>query len=169
MNIEIIHVRKIMVTEINGLDPIAIYLEDLGTGKGKIIITCYNQSWTSYWGGMGDRTISAFVKSCNNHYLAKNLSRIPVEIDDYDALKLDMLKKITEKRKTLELNELDARCAYGNIESYDAEELCKDRHDLLTLCYGDEWWYCIPKRINPEYVYLGKILTIVKDALIDIP
>lgn len=169
MKIESTNVRKIMVTEISGLDPIAIYLEDFGIGKGKIIITCYDQSWTSYWGGMGDRTISAFIKSCDNHYLAKNLSRIPVYINDYDALKADMLKKIIEKRKARELNALDARYAYDNIDGYEEEELYRDKQDLMTICYGDEWWCCIPEKINPEYVYLGKILTVVKEALIDIP
>lgn len=158
-----------MITELNGLDPIAVYLEDFGPGQGKIIITCYDQSWTSYWGGMGDRTISAFVKSCDNHYLAKNLSRIPVEINDYDALKQDMFKKIIEKRKALELDESDARSAFTTIEECEIEDLHRDHHDIMTMCYGDEWWCCIPKKTNPEYAYLGKIITAVKQALIDIP
>jgi hypothetical protein len=33
-------IRKLLVTEVQGLDPISIYLEDCGAGHGKITITC---------------------------------------------------------------------------------------------------------------------------------
>jgi hypothetical protein len=168
MKIESTTVRKLMITDVSRLDPIAVYLEDLGTGRGKIVITCYDKSWTSYWGAMGDRTISAFVKSCDNGYLIKNLSSIHEEIDDYDALKLDMFKQVLKQRRSKELSEREARDYYVTIDDYEAEELCKDKPDIMTMCYGDDWWYCIPKKINPEYVYLDKILTVVKEALIGI-
>lgn len=169
MKIEYSTVRKIMVTEIERFDPIAIYLEDFKTGQGKITITCYGKSWTSYWGAMGNRTISTFFKSCGNDYLAKKLSSIPSEIDDYDALRLDMFKQILKQRRSKELSEREARNAYNEIEDREGEALYLDNPDMLAICYGDEPWHYIPKKVNPEYAYLDRIITVVKEALIDIP
>jgi len=155
-------IRKLTITEVERLDPISVYLEDFGAGQGKITITCFDESWTAYWGGMGNRTISEFVRSCDNHYLAKNLSKIPSEINDPTHLCQDMLKNILSKRKALELNETDAREYFDNIKFYsdhsDSEGIMNE-HGLLTVCYGDEWWYCLPKKPNPDYEYLCRIIT----------
>jgi hypothetical protein len=157
-------IRKLLVTDVQRLDPISIYLEDNGAGQGKITITCFGESWTSYWGGMGDRTIAQFVMSCDNHYLAKNLSKIPCEIDDLTKLRQDMLKTILSKRKALEINGEEARECFDGIKDLDPEEIMT-QHEFLSLCYGDEWWYCVPKKPNPDYEYLCRIITTVKEAL----
>jgi hypothetical protein len=156
-------VQKIMITN-TPFDPIAVYLEDQGKGRGKIIITCFGESWTAYWGAMGDQTIIEFVTTCDNAYLAKNLSKIPTEVDDPDKLKQDMIKTVLSKRKSLDLNEKDAREYFDALSDTDSESLIADQ-DLLFNVYGEEWWYKIPKRPNPDYVYLCKIITIVKEAL----
>jgi hypothetical protein len=31
--------------------------------------------------------------------------------------------------------------------------------------FGDEWWYDFPKKPNPKYEYISKIVDIVKEAL----
>jgi hypothetical protein len=158
-------VQKIMISDIKGLDPIAVYLEDQGKGCGKITITCYGQSWTSYWGAMGEgHTIATFVASRNNDYLAKKLSDIKSEVNDPDKLLEDMKKNIIIKRKALELNEKDAREYYDEVDFSDAESIMAN-HDLLYKVYGDEWWCCLPKSPNSEYEYLCRILTTVKEAL----
>jgi hypothetical protein len=172
-------VQKLMVSDIKGLDPIAIYLEDQGPGCGKITITCYGQSWTSYWGAitcygqswtsywgaMGEgHTIATFISSCNNQYLANKLSDVKSMVNDPDKLLEDMKKIILTKRKELELNEKDARDYYDEVEFSDAESIMAN-HDLLYKVYGDEWWCCLPKSPNPEYEYLDRIITAVKEAL----
>jgi hypothetical protein len=158
-------VQKLMVSDIKGLDPIAIYLEDQGPGCGKITITCYGQSWTSYWGAMGEgHTIATFISSCNNQYLANKLSDVKSMVNDPDKLLEDMKKIILTKRKELELNEKDARDYYDEVEFSDAESIMAN-HDLLYKVYGDEWWWFLPKSPNPEYVYLDRIITTVKEAL----
>jgi hypothetical protein len=157
-------IRKLLVTEVQSLDPVSIYLEDNGAGHGKITLTCYDQSWTAYWGGMGNRTVAEFVRSCDNQYLAKNLSRIPSEVDDLTKLRQDLLKTVLTKRKALELNGEEAREYFDEIKSFDPEEIMT-KHNLLYKLYGDEWWQCIPKKSNPDYEYLCRIITTVKEAL----
>lgn len=160
-------IRKLLVTDVQRLDPISIYLEDNGAGQGKITITCFGESWTSYWGGMGDRTIAQFVMSCDNHYLAKNLSKIPCEIDDLTGLQKDLVKVVFKKRREKELNATEARDLYDEVDGLRHLEPSEilTKHDLLYALYGDEWWHCIPKKPNPDYEYLCRIITTVKEAL----
>lgn len=167
MKLEQTIARKIKVSEVYGLDPISIYLEDFEPRKGKITISCYDKSWHSYWGGMGDRTIDKFFLSCDNHYIAKNLSTISGNINDYEALG----KKIKEFYKDdYENNEFEA------IELYEAIDSMSDDHNewdawirndaqVMTEVFGCDWWYSIPTMANPQYIYLCKIIDTVKEAL----
>jgi hypothetical protein len=86
MEIESIEVTQIKLTKLKALDPIQVTLDDIEKGKGRIIITCYGSAWTSYWGGMSDRTISEFFCDCDEHYLANNLSSIKSTITDFNAI-----------------------------------------------------------------------------------
>jgi hypothetical protein len=113
---------------------------------------------------MGNRTVSEFVRSCDNQYLANKLSRIPTEVDDLSHLHDVMLKIVITKRKALEVNTEEARDYYDRIKHSGLDELI-DEHDLLAFCFGDEWWYSIPKKPNPDYEYLCRIITTVKEAL----
>ena len=62
-------VKMIFITEVKGLDPITVILEDYQQGAGKIIIECYCEAWANYWGSMGDKTVGEFFCSCDNSYL----------------------------------------------------------------------------------------------------
>jgi hypothetical protein len=168
MKVEQEMIRKLVVTEVERLDPITIYLEDFGPCQGKITITCFNESWTARWGGMGNRTVAEFVKSCDNHYLAKNLSDIPCEINDPEHLCKDMLKKILSMRRAHDVNDGEARKFYDQAclcKHIESDEIINEHQDLLAFCYGDEWWYSIPKKPNPDYEYLCRIITAVREAL----
>lgn len=66
MKLELSTVRKIKLTDIDSLDDISIFLEDFSLGAGQITIYCWGKAWTSFWGGMGDMTISDFFCSCDN-------------------------------------------------------------------------------------------------------
>lgn len=160
-------VRQLTITDVERLDPISVYLEDYGIGQGKITITCFGESWTAFWGGMGNRTLSEFVKSCDNHYLAKNLSKIPSEIDDFTKLQKDLVKVVLKKRRADELNAQEARDFYDQVDGLRHLEPSEilTKHNLLYNLYGDEWWYCIPKKPNPDYEYLCRIITTVREAL----
>ncbi len=85
-------IKKLTITDIDNIDPIHVMLEDDGPGAGRITITCFNQSWTNYWGSMSDRTISQFFRDCGNDYLGPKLSNVDVEVPDETEI-LMMAKK----------------------------------------------------------------------------
>ena len=147
------------------MDTISVFLEDYEPRKGKITISCYDKSWHSYWGGMGNQTISEFFTSCDNHYLAKNLSSISSSVTDCDALRVK-IKELTNDHyedddDTIELyEEIDA---LGDDREWDA--WLQNNFKVMSEIFGEEWWYIIPTQINPEYKYLCKIIDTVKESL----
>lgn len=162
-------VRQIEITDVKGLDPIRVMLSDLGPGKGRINIECWGQSWANYWGGMGKETISEFVTTCNEHYIAGKLSGIPASIFDADGL-IDTLKRevINDRKTTWILNKKEARTRWNLIDELDLpdneEQLWAITNQLQEIM-GDEWWYRLPKKPNPEYEYLCRIIKTVQSAL----
>lgn len=155
------NIRKIHATEIKGLDPISIYLEDFKPGKGKITISCWNKTWHSYWGGMGDRTIDKFFLSCDNHYLAKNLSSIRSTVEDYESL--------GEKIKKYYGDDIDYFLK-SEIESMGDEQeewhcWLRSNGEIMDEVFGEEWWYDIPTKENHEYTYLCRVIDATKEIL----
>ncbi len=165
---------SLQISDVQGLDLISVYLEDYEPRKGKITIDCYGKAWSSYWGGMGDRTIAQFFVDCDNHYLAKNLSSIDSEIDDYDALAPAIREAIKQQLDDGEISqttadiltsELNENVCYMNED--DGFAWCKFGGDLLHKVFGDDWYYSIPKKPNPDYRYLCRIIDAVRCGLVE--
>jgi len=57
----------------DGLDPIAVYVEQFGPEASRITVQCYAQAWTAYWGSHGEAGVEAFVAASNADYIADNL------------------------------------------------------------------------------------------------
>lgn len=52
------------------LDPIDVIFLDASPGRGRIIVRCYSQAWTAWWGAMGEHhTVRTFFLSCDVQYL----------------------------------------------------------------------------------------------------
>ena len=64
----------IRIPATDGLDPITVYADDLGEGRGRLTVCCYSDSWsyTAAWGAMGG-SLRSFIAGLNPHYLADNL------------------------------------------------------------------------------------------------
>ncbi len=166
MKKEVSQVTKIKLSEIDGIDPITVILEDIELRKGKIIIECYGKSWSSYWGGMGERTIAEFFCSCDNHYLAKNLSDIQCSVEDFSKYPAYLKKGLLEKLKEDEVTNEDYDELVIQIDDCDFEQPCMN-NELFQKCLGDEWFYhsSLPTKINPDYAYLCRIIDAVKAGL----
>ena len=67
-------VSMLTLTDMKHLDPIRVITEDYHPGAGRITITCWNQAWVGYWGGMGECSISEFFTGCDADYLVGNLA-----------------------------------------------------------------------------------------------
>lgn len=168
MKIETSRVERLMVTEVDGLDPVAVYLEDQGEGRGKIMITCYGKAWTAYWPAMGSG-IRDFVLSADNGYLIGKLdSRIERWVMAYDQAASYARKRILSKRREGEVSK-DAARAYWNrteaLEGVSCKEDIYSVQDVLREICGWDWYDGFPQEKNHEYKYLERIVAAVKDAL----
>lgn len=150
MKIEKSKVVKLKLTGLERLDPVSVIIEDIGEGHGKIYIECFGKAWSAYWCAMGDQNISEFFCSCDEHYIAKNLSNIDSEAYDIDAI------KAAAKEKGIDCWRDDPWNDY----------------EFLTAMYGSDpidWRDSLPKEPNPEYEYLCRIIKAVQAGLTEQP
>lgn len=169
MKVESTETRTVVISGAKNLDPITVFLQDFCPGHGRITIQCYDQVWTAYWGGMGDRTIKEFFCSCNEHYLSKNLSRITADIPDWDAFKKQSRKEISKRLVSKEISKATAASlleALQDQEFNDDESRSVAMYDLLCDIYGSSDWYRnIPTQPDNEYQYLCRIIRAVQEGL----
>lgn len=167
MNIETKQITTLRITDVAGLYPVTVYLENYQPGMGKITIECWGKSWTASWGAMGGDRIEQFFCRCDEHYLAKNLSGVTSDIFDEDAAQ-DMVKKsILELRKSDEIPGWEARGALDALESYEHEHdyMTSDNEVIQQVIGSEPWNTDWPTKQNPDYAYLCLIINTVKKAL----
>lgn len=163
---------KLVISDVERLDPISVYLEDLGPERGKVTITCFNESWSYFWGAMGKgNDIRRFFLSCDEHYLAgKFASSLDSAVDDPDALATTAKKYIVKLRRDDNFSKETARDLWGLAEELPSIYAQMDGkndnyYDAMYRIFGDEWWYEVPKKPNHKYEYLCRIINTVKAAL----
>ncbi|MDO8414736.1 MAG: hypothetical protein Q7S87_00845 [Agitococcus sp.] len=164
MKIERTQVTKLTVSDIKGLDPISVFLEDLGPAAGRITIACYTDSWTACWSSMGAQGIASFFCSFEPSYLAKNLSSIEFSVLDTDKLELLAKKAVKMLRKQRDITAEDASDMLEQIEKGLTEPM--EEGALLSRIFGEDWWRDLPTKAHPHYTYLCRIIQAVQQALI---
>lgn len=168
MKIEELQTRTIEISDIqesHRLDPVRVILHDTAPRQGRVIIECYGESWSAFWGGMGDRKVADFFTSCDNHYLAKKLSSISSEIEDKSSFSEVIKTRIIELRKEREISKEDAREYWEKSEEINEDTNLQFYSEMLSEVIGDDWWYAIPSKPNPDYLYLCRIIDVVKEVL----
>lgn len=164
MKIEESTVKKLMITGVENLDPVAVMVENFGPGQGKITITCFGEAWSNYWSHMGDKTTleQFFVQAGRDYLICKLKTGIQDEIDDDDSEALEKLLKlkIIKMRRQDDITRKQARDYWNQATGIDWH----DRHNVCPEIIGDEWWYTTPKKPNPDYEYLGRVVDTVKSA-----
>lgn len=63
------NVKVFTIFEAPNLDPVTVFMQDVKPSHCRLIIECYGESWTAYWGGMGPREMVEFLLSCNAEYI----------------------------------------------------------------------------------------------------
>jgi hypothetical protein len=58
---QINNLTALKITDLDRLDPITVIFQNFEPGQGRLIIQCYDKVWTSYWGGMGGKTVQEFI------------------------------------------------------------------------------------------------------------
>lgn len=169
MKIERTQVTKLLITDVPRLDPITVFLEDLGPNRGKMIIECYGRSWSAYWGGMGG-TLDEFLRSVSADYLTGCLARgAEIQSSVYDPEGLEtMLKRELLKERRAYLSSVSKRRAremWEEIESMDFEHPYHIRSNLLVELIGDDWHCALPEKPHPDWTYLLRIVETIKEAI----
>lgn len=173
MDIQHSQVTKVTITGADGLDPIHLFLEDLHPGAGRVVLSCYDQAWTSYWGGMGSQTIAEFLGTREVPYLAGRLvGGAQTQEADIPRLVAELRADIRKGRRSGRYDGEEAREHWEAVEalenledSPDASSALWAHHTLLSELRGEEWWRNVPERGTKDYRYLCRILQAVQAAL----
>lgn len=145
MNVETVQTKTYKLTDLDALDPVTVYVTNVAPGKGKIVIECYGQAWSNYWGAMSDRTIEQFVIDANNEYLIEKLIRGKETETDYTRI-----------------NEIADKEGFCICVSSDVE-IAMQSDDMQTI-FGPDWYLDLPQTTTREYRYLERILNAVREC-----
>lgn len=133
-----------VLTGLDRLDPVTVYVTNYKPGQGKIVIECFGEAWTAYWGGMGDNTLQQFFLTCDNAYILGKMLK-ETQQTDFDAINDTAHKK-------------------GFSLSVTSDVEVAMQADEMSECFGSDWYMDLPQCQTPEYEYLGRILNAVKGA-----
>jgi hypothetical protein len=166
MKIETSMVKKLRITDIQGLDPISVIAENFGAGSGKITIECFGESWSHYWSHMGEQyTLETFFCEASDGYIAGKLCRGREDEADWDGMPEKIRKEIIKMRRENELDKRQAREYYNDASNVDSEVSAHFNAELLNDVFGGDWMCRIPdSRPTREYKYLCRIIPVVKSA-----
>lgn len=166
MKIIVSTIQQLLITGAERLDPIRVMIEDFEPGQGRITITCWDNAWVNYWGAMAGRSMSQFFQDCSVNYLAGKM-KIGLEdtVTDQVALNQGCRAEVIKQRRARDIEKKEARELWERIEWAEMDAPVVLNSDLFSDIFGDEWWCQLPQRPNPEYVYLCKVIDVVKAAL----
>lgn len=165
-------VTKLVIDQLEALDPITVIAEDLEPRKGKITVSCFGKSWTAYWGGMGSDTIAEFFCGCDTGYIigyfAPNLSS-----NKFSGVALAKLarREALKLRRSLDIDSDEARELFDNADDlaeFETLEAVYHCHgESMTRIFGDDWWNGLHEATEPnsDYQYLCRIIEATQQAL----
>lgn len=178
MEIEKKDITQIKLTELDALDPITIYIEDIEPGRGKLTFECYGKTWTGFWGGTGCDTLIEFLLSCNDDYIANRVwdHANEQEILDYTKLTELVRAEVISNRRLGFIEKGFAREAY-DISCW--EDCCPkhsyDEWSAPMFIDGDDFKEFIEYGLNEihiptcnshDYNYLLRIIAAIRAAFV---
>lgn len=94
-------VRMMTIDGVPGLDPIRVVFQNIAPGKGRVIIACFADAWSAYWGAMGEKySVERFFVGQGADYLKDSLIEGRSERLGYYQQK-HLMKVITEVQRAL--------------------------------------------------------------------
>ena len=63
-----ITVDYFVISKIERVDPVTVILKD-DKGKGQVIIECFGESWSTYFGSIGEKSLNNFISGLGSDYL----------------------------------------------------------------------------------------------------
>ena len=145
MKLEKTKAESYVITDVKTLDPVTVYVTNYKLGQGKMVVECYGEAWSVYWGRMGERCLQEFVLSCNNDYIVNKM------IEKHTQTDFDEINRIAKERGFHDI------CVTSDVEV----AMIQDR---MAECFGDDWYMDLPTCMTSEYKYVCRILDVVKQA-----
>ena len=185
MKLTLSTVTKLVLEDLERLDPVTLFLEDLGvracptekdpdywTAQGQLTVRCYGESWTAYWGGMGRRSVVEFIQDCNVEYLLNCLNR-GLQSTKFcaQALQRHARGMVLKERRSGFWDKEHARELWTNLSALDgvnSQDSVYYHGDILEEVYGQYWIEEIQQHCmapNEDYDYLHRIVTAAKAGI----
>lgn len=160
-------IQQLLITDVPDLDPIRVMIENIDPGRGRITITCFDESWTNYWGAMGNgATIEAFCMRASADYIARKLSSgLKREVHDADAAEAACRAEVLKNRRARDIDKQTASDLWERIGYAEWPDDIQYNGDLFYDVFGDEWWHQLPEKPNHKLRHLLRIVEVVKAGL----
>lgn len=193
MKVEEKMVKQLTIKDVKGLDPVRVVVEEFDRGQAKVIIECYGESWSSYWGNMGGNLKEFFTRT-NVGYLVNCFDRgiraATGELD-LDSMKETFIKRVRERiiervkdgwTKSPSNRDVYNECEDVNLSAilpqHSHDTWCMDHYsmteDSWKEVFGgeDDFSYWMEENVpdqyevNHDYVYLSRIVETVRGVII---
>jgi len=173
MIVEKSFIQKILISEVQGLDPITVYLEQLGERQGKITVEYASKSWSTFFSGCGDSGIATFVSKLSSEYLIDRFApQITKYVPNFEQFDAEMRMKIVEMRRQDELSKDFARALF-DVETWRGKVTQNPYEPLINPFpeFAEEFEradfqaFDVPECISSEYRRFERIVKAVIEAL----
>ncbi len=167
MKVEISTVEKLKITDIGHLEVINVFFEDYALHKGKVTIESVGDAWSYFWSSTGCETIKEFFKTAGTDYLVGKFKislNSTLTDESAEALQLAAKKFLLKGRREGNLSKDSARESWDTINYIDDNGVGANSSYLCGI-FGDEWYYDLPEKPNPEYNHLKLIINKIKEAI----
>lgn len=173
MKIEQSQITKLVLSELEKLDPISVFIEDIAPQQGKITIECYGKAWSTYFSGCGGNGLANFIIAQHTEYLVDRFDgHLQKYEPDFDQFLDEMRAKLIEMRKDQWISKDLARELY-DITDWSHYVTDNPYEPIKNPCFinsgeFDELGFegfDVPERISSEYAYLCRIVDAVRDGL----
>jgi len=147
MKIEKKETETYVLTDMERLDPVTVYVTNHKVGQGKIVIECFGESWSYFWGGMGERSLQQFFVTCENDYV---------------------LGKLVKETRQTDFDEINGIAHTKGVSlSVGSDVDIAMQMQEMDECFGPDWHMDLPKCNTQEYHYVDRIVSAIKAAFSD--
>jgi hypothetical protein len=126
MRTEVAKTEAFTIFDADGFDPILVVFQDLGDGRGRLLLECYGWAWGSYWGAMGT-TVRDFVDQCGVDYIVNRMTNNQRRVT---SVEIKRLEGIVRAVKAAIRSDNLARLGMETLSTTEEESL-RERSDLM--------------------------------------
>jgi hypothetical protein len=115
---------------------------------------------------MGNESLREFFCSASADYIANCLER-GIESNVYapEKVKENIKQTVCAERRRALLGKDEARRMFNETDDLTLHDDPWTEASLMQDLLGNEWWYRLPTKPNPDYQYLCRIITAIQQAL----